>query len=430
MVYLEVTVILVLTVMNGLLAMSEMALVSSRRSRLETLAANGSRGARAALRLLDDEGAFLSTVQIGITLIGILAGAFGGATLALRLGAALDDIPAVAPNGHTIAIPLVVVAITYLSLVVGELVPKRIALADPERAASLVARPMLTLSHFAAPAVWLLKRSTEGMLTLLGMKRERGSTVTEEEVKSLVAEGTQAGIFAPQEKAMIEGVLRLADRPVRAVMTPRPDVVWIDVDASPETAARILQEATVSRLLVCQGAVDNAVGVVHTKTLLPKALRGEAMRIADAMTPALVLPESAPVLTLLERFRRGGTHMAVVVDEYGLTQGIVTPTDILEAISGTLSELGEDGESPLVRRADGSFLVDGLMPIDAFEDGTGLRGFAGEGDFHTVGGFVLHRLGHLPTIGETFADNGVRFEVVDMDGRRIDKVLVQLPPED
>ncbi|MCC7271848.1 MAG: HlyC/CorC family transporter [Alphaproteobacteria bacterium] len=430
MVYLEIIVILVLTVMNGLLSMSEMALVSSRRSRLEHLAASGSRGARAALRLLDDQGSFLSTVQIGITLIGIFAGAFGGATLAGRLGGLLDTIPLVAPRGQTIAFPLVVVLITYLSLVVGELVPKRIALADPERTAAVMAPPMLFLAHFTAPAVWLLKGSTEALLTLLRMNRERASTITEEEVKSLVAEGTEAGVFEPAEKAMIEGVLRLADRPVRAIMTPRPDVVWLDVDDSPEAAGRILQDAGYSRLLVCQGAVDHAVGVVHTKTLLPRALRGEPISIAETMTPALVIPESAPVLALLERFRRGGVHMAVVVDEYGLTQGIVTPTDILEAISGTLAEQGEEKESPLVRRADGTFLVDGLMPIDAFEDGTGLRGLAGEGDFHTVAGFVLHRLGHLPTVGEAFDDRGVRFEVIDMDGRRIDKVLVQITPED
>ena len=430
MIYAEIGFLLLLTVLNGLLAMSELAVVSSRRGRLEQMAANGDRGARVALELTDDPGRFLSTVQIGITLIGILAGAVSGATLADRLGDWLDGFPAIHPNGDAIAIPLVVVVITYLSLVVGELVPKRIAMNDPEGLAARVARPMRWLSRFAAPAVSLLKLSTELALRLLRQYRVKESTVTEEEVKSLIAEGTEAGVFDPQEREMIEGVLRLADRPVRAIMTPRQDVVWLDIKGSAERTIEILKETQHSRLLVCEGAVDHAIGVIHTKDLLAQVLRGEPVRIDGIMLPAIVVPESAAVLKLLDRFRGQGTHMAVVVDEYGLTEGIVTPTDILEAIAGALPEPGEEGAGRLVQRADGSWLVDGLMPIDEFEDGSGLRGLAGDGDYHTVGGFVLHHLGHIPTTGELVEVNGTIFEVVDMDGRRIDKVMVRRLPED
>ncbi|BBK43750.1 hypothetical protein STVA_37700 [Allostella vacuolata] len=430
MVYVEIVFVVLLTMLNGVLAMSELAVVSSRRARLEHMAGAGDRGARAALKLIDDPGRFLSTVQIGITLIGILAGAVSGATLADRLGDWLDTFAPLAGRGDTIAIPLVVVSITYLSLVVGELVPKRIAMSNPERVAAMVARPMFKMSQIAAPAVWLLRVSTEAALRLLRIPPTQSSTVTEEEVKSLIAEGTRAGIFVPQEKAMIEGVLRLADRPVVAIMTPRQDVMWVDIDASPEAARRILADSRFSRLPVCEGAVDHAVGVVHTKTLLPKALRGEPIELKESMVPALIVPESTPVLALLDRFRREGVHMAIIVDEYGTTQGIATPTDILQAIAGHLAETGEDEGSSLVRRADGTWLVDGRLPIDEFEDRVGLRGLSGSGDFHTVGGFVLNRLGHLPAVGESFEELGARFEVIDMDGRRIDKVLVQLAPED
>lgn len=430
MVYVELVFVFLLTVLNGVLAMSELAVVSSRRARLEHMAGSGNRGARAALKLVDDPGRFLSTVQIGITLIGILAGAVSGATLADRLGDWLDTFPRLTGRGDAIAIPLVVVSITYLSLVVGELVPKRVAMSNPERIAAIVARAMYFMSQVAAPAVWLLRVSTEALLRLLRVEQGKASTVTEEEVRSLIAEGTQAGVFAPQEKAMIEGVLRLADRPVVAIMTPRQDVVWIDVNAPEETARSILAESRFSRLPVCESVVDHALGVVHTKTLLPRALRGEPVAIPETMVPALIVPESTPVLALLDRFRREGIHMAIIVDEYGLTQGIATPTDILEAIAGHMTEVGEDDSKSLVRRADGTWLADGRMPIDEFEDGVGLRGLAGSGDFHTLGGFVLHRLGHLPSVGESFEELGARFEVVDMDGRRIDKVLVQLAPED
>lgn len=427
MLYLDILFILLLTLINGLLAMSELAVVSSRRARLAGMADRGNRGARVALRLIGDPGRFLSTVQIGITLVGILAGAVSGATIAARLGAWLDTLPLLAPNGEAIAIGLVVLCITYLSLIVGELVPKRIAMNDPERVASAVAQPMNLLSRIAAPAVWLLKASTEAVLRALGLNEPKESTVTEDEVKSLIAEGTQAGVFVPQEKEMIEGVLRLADRPVRAIMTPRTDISWLDIDADREAILRKLEEARFSRLLVCKGSVDHAVGVTHTKNLLARSLRGETVSIDAAMAPVSAVPETTPVLRLLDLFRRGGVHMALIVDEYGITQGIATPIDILEAIAGDLPEPGDDDEPPIVRRQDGSWLVDGSLPIDELEDRLGLRGLAAIGRFDTVAGFVLHHLGRLPATGEAFDYKGARFEVVDMDGRRIDKIVVTLP---
>jgi putative hemolysin len=429
MLYLEILFIGLLIVLNGVLAMSELALVSSRRSRLDQLAGQGKRGARTALRLIDDPSGFLSTVQIGITLVGILAGAFGGATLADRLGGWLDTFPALAPNGDNIGIALVVVTITYLSLIVGELVPKRIALTNPERVASLVARPMSQLSRLAAPGVWVLRASTEAALRLLRLSGTRSETVTEDEVKSLIAEGTRAGVFAPQERRMIEGVLRLADRPVRVVMTPRADILWVDARADREMLLRAAQTSHYSRLLVCEDSVDHAVGILHAKDVLPLALRNEPISVRALMVPALVIPDRTSVLQLLDRFRREGIHMAVVVDEYGTTEGLATSTDVLEAIAGDLPERGELTEPLIVRRDDGSWLVAAWLPIDEFEDRFGLRDLRGDGGFHTLAGFVLQQLGHLPDVGESFQYRGLRFEVVDMDGRRVDKVLVQRLPD-
>ncbi|MGH6946072.1 MAG: hemolysin family protein, partial [Kiloniellales bacterium] len=304
------------------------------------------------------------------------------------------------------------------------LVPKRAALANPERTAARVARPMRLLSRLAAPAVWLLKVSTEGILRLLGLSRAREASVTEDEVKSLIAEGTRAGIFAPQEREMIEGVLRLADRPVRVIMTPRAEIAWIDVAADRAAIARIVEANRVAGLLVCEGSIDRVIGSVHSKNLLPLALAGSAIDLASAMTPIVAVLDSTPVLALLNRFRRERVHMAAVVDEYGVTDGMVTLTDVLEAIAGEFPEPGEAFEPPLLQREDGSWLADGALPIDELEDRLQLPGLSDEGPFDTLAGFVLQRLGHLPSPGESFVHRGMRFEVVDMDRRRIDKVVV------
>ena len=424
MVFLELLVVLLLTLFNGALAMSELALVSARRGRLEQMANEGKRGARTALALMADQGRLLSAVQIGITLVGILAGAFGGATLAGRLGDWLDGFAWIAPNGDKVAIPLVVLAITYLSLIAGELVPKRIALNDPERIACLVARPMARLSHIAAPAVWVLKRSSDFVLRLLGLHRKEESSVTEEEVKALIAEGTSAGVFHPEERRMIEGVLRLADRRVGQIMTPRPEIVWLDREADQATVRAVVASNRHSRLVVCEGSVDRAIGVVHTKDLLGPALAGAPLDLVGLMHPPLIVPESTTCLHLLEQFRGTGLHLAIVVDEYGTTEGVVAMTDLLESIAGALPELGEVEEAWIVRRDDGSLLVDGALQLDEFEAAIGIAGLQTETAFHTVAGLVLKHLGRLPRAGDSFEHRGFRYEVVDMDGRRVDKVLM------
>ena len=423
MVFLEILIIVLLTLFNGALAMSELAMVSARRGRLKHLAAEGNRGAAAALKLQADQGSLLSTVQIGITLVGILAGAFGGATLADRLGDWLDSFEFIAPNGDSFAIPLVVLAITYLSLIVGELVPKRIALNNPEQVACIAARPMMRLARFCSPAVWVLRKSSDAVLRMLSLDRPRDSSISEEEVKALVAEGTAAGVFKPQERQMIEGVMRLADRPVRALMTPRPDIVWVDAKADKAAILRAVQGGRYSRLLVCEGTVDEPVGVVHTKDLLPIALSDQPLDLSKISKQPLIVPDNATSLRLLEMFRAQGVHLALIVDEYGTTKGLVTPTDMLESITGGMPE-GEENEHLIVARPDGGWLVDGATPLDELGFTLGLDGLGKGTSYHTVAGLILHLLGRMPRVGAVKEHRGFRYEVVDMDGRRVDKVMV------
>ncbi|HPA47013.1 MAG TPA: hemolysin family protein [bacterium] len=425
MLYLELLIILFLTLMNGLLAMSELAIVSSRKSRLEHLANQGSRGACAALRLIDDPSRFLSTVQIGITLVGVIAGAFSGATLGQRLGAWLNTFPLISPYGNSVGIGITVVGITYLSLIIGELVPKRIALAQPERVASLAAGPMRGLSLVAAPAVWVLHVSTERVLHLLGLASTRETTVTEDEVKSLIAEGTQAGIFVPQEQEMIEGVLRLADRSARVIMTPRTRIVWVDVKSDRNTMIEMVKSHRFSRLLVCDGTVDHPVGFIHTKDFLPKALNHEEVTLSELVTPLLYVPERTTILNLLNRFKKEKVHIAVVVDEYGNTEGLVTLTDVTEAIAGDLPEWGEGNGPRIVQRENRSWLADGTVPTDEVETLTGID--MGK-NVETLAGFMLEHLGRIPKAGAIVIHENARFEVVDMDGNRIDKVLIEIGP--
>ncbi len=423
-----IAIVVLLIVLNGLLALSEMAIVSARRTRLESMAKHGDKGARAALALLADPSRFLATVQIGITLVGIVAGAFSGATVAEPLGALLDRIPAIAPHGEAVALAIVVALVTYLSLIVGELVPKRIALTHPERFAALIARPMQVLSRVAAPAVWLLRHSTEAILRLLRVTTARESTVTEDEVKSLIAEGTRSGIFAPEERRMINGVLRLADRSVRAIMTPRADVAWIDRAADRAALTAAVAASRHTQLVVCDGSIDAPVGLVNTRDLLAAALADSAVDIGGLMKPVPFVPERMAVLRLIEVFRNARARIAVVVDEYGVTEGVVSATDILESIAGELPELGEPPDRAVVKRPDGSLLIDGKLPIDEFEEVAGRHGLRGDADFETLAGYVINRLGHLPQVGDRVEADDMVLEVVDMDERRIDKVLVIPPP--
>lgn len=419
----ELLVIAVLILLNGFFAMSELAVMSSRRARLEQMADEHVRGARAALLLLEEPTRFLSTVQVGITLVGVFAGAFSGATLAGPLSELFGD--GLGTYAYPVALAVVVVSITYLSLVVGELVPKRIAFNEPERIASLVAPLMAGLSVAGGPVVWLLGVSTSALVGLLRIPEQRESTVTEEEVKRMIAEGTRTGVFHAAERDMIEGVLRLADRSVRSVMTPRVEVDWVDLDDAPETIREEIAASGHSRYPAGRKGLDEIEGIVHTKHLLDQMARTGRFDVVESVRQPLVVHEATPVLRLLEMFRENPVHMAVVVDEYGVLEGIVTPTDILTAIAGELPEdLTDLQEESAVQRGDGSWLMDGMIGIHEAERLLERKDMRGDEDFETLAGFVLHHLGHIPQTGEQFEWAGLRFEIVDMDGRRIDRVLV------
>jgi putative hemolysin len=421
---LEILVVLALVLLNGYFAMSELAVVSARPARLEARARKGGRGARLALALAREPGRMLSTVQIGITLVGIIAGAFGGARIAEPLDDALARAPALAPFSAEIAYTLVVIAITYLSLIIGELVPKHLALRAPERIAAMVAPTIDLLSRISTPAVWLLDRSSLLVLRLLGWEAQPEETVTEEEVRILIAEGTRTGVFDRREQEMIGRVLRLADRPVRAIMTPRVELVWINVEDDPAKIARTARESGHSRFLVGQGSLDDVLGVVHVRGLLEACLDGKALDVRAALRPALVLPDSTPVLRALEALREARVSVALVVDEYGEVEGMVTVGDVLEAVVGDMPERRRGEDPAITRREDGSMLMDGMLAIDEVRLALGVDALPDEASYHTLAGFILAQLGRVPREGETVAYGGWRFEVVDMDGRRVDKVLV------
>lgn len=424
----ELFVIFLLILLNGFFAMSELALVSSRRVRLQQLANRGHRGARVALRLQEDPGRFLSTVQVGITLVGILAGAYGGATLAAPLSQALASVGVLAPYSDAIAIGLVVIAISYLSLIVGELVPKRVALRHAEPIAAFVARPMGLLARIAKPLVWFLSVSTEFVLRVLRMQETPKEGVTEEEVKALIDEGTQTGVFAPAEKDMIHGVLRLADRAVLSIMTPRRDVVWLDTSDPIDKIRQEIIESGYSRFPVAREELDEFLGVVDTKDLLDRVLENKPLDLQACLKQPLVVHENTHILRLLEMFKESAIPMAVIIDEYGTLQGIATMTDIVSAIAGDVATANEEEEPDAVQRDDGSWLMAGAMGIDDVERLTGLRGMRENEEYHTLAGFILSRLDHVPTVAESFEWNGTRFEIVDMDGHRIDRVLVTPAP--
>ena len=420
---LELLLILLLVLLNGAFAMSELAIVSARRARLTAMQRRGSLGAAAALALADDPQRFLPTVQVGITLVGILAGAFGGARLSGVLAELLRLVPALAPVAQEVAFTLVVVLITYLSLILGELVPKQLALRHPEAIATVVARPLAWLSRATGPVVWLLSTSSSLVLRLFGRYDPSDQAVTEEEVKAMVAEGATSGAIETEERHMIERVLRLADKPVRALMTPRTELEWIDRTAPPEDVAARLRASGVTRFVVADGRVDNVVGVVAAKDLLDQLLAGAPLSVPDAMRQPLVLPDTLSALDAVERLRGDPTGMALVLDEYGSFEGVVTASDLLEAIVGELGAPETTESEPAVRRYDGSLLLDGMMASDELKARLELPDLPREGTYHTVAGLMLALLQRVPKEGDRIAWAGWRFEIVDMDGRRVDKVL-------
>jgi putative hemolysin len=423
---IEVAIILALLIANGVFAMSEMAVVSARRVRLAQWAKAGDRRASAALALAESPGDFLSTVQVGITLIGILAGAFGGATLAAKLAEGIALIPWLAEYSQAIGFGLVVVALTYFSLIVGELVPKRLALNGPERIAMVVARPMRLLSKAASPVVRLLSLSTEAVLKLLRVRPSSDLPITEEEIKLLIDQGREAGVFLEAEQDIVESVFRLSDRRVGALMTPRVDIVWLDADDSPEEMRRKIADGAHSRFPVCQGSLDNVLGIARTKDLLARFLDGQPADLKAVMRHPLFVLESLSGLQLLEMLKKSRTHIALVVDEYGGVQGLITVNDILESIVGDLPTHDQPKEQQIVQRQDGSWLVDGMLLLDDFQEFFDVAELPGEekGYYQTLGGFVMTRLGHIPSSGEHFEWDRFRFEIVDMDGKRVDKLLV------
>jgi len=432
-VILEFLIIFSLLLANGVFAMSEIAIVSARRARLQHLANRGDRRAEAALALAESPNRFLSTVQVGITLIGIVAGVFGGATLSQTLATSLQPVPFLAPYADAIALVTVVVGITYLSLVVGELVPKRLALHHPEHIAMMVARPMLCLESAAFPIVTFLSTSTEVILRLFGIEHsEAEPSISEEEIKVMIQQATKAGTFEEVEQAMVERVFRLGDMRVSSLMTPRPDIVWLDLEDSAEENHRKLFESPHTRFPVCQGGLDHLLGVVQVNDLLRRGLAGQPIELTSVLRQPVYVPESTRGLKVMELFKQASTHIALVVDEYGVIQGLVTLNDILEAIIGDIPSVGTPEEPDAVQREDGSWLLDGMMAIEDFRELFLLSELPGEqrGNFHTLGGFVITHLGRIPMAADYFEWDNFRFEVADMDGNRVDKVLmIPLNPE-
>jgi putative hemolysin len=421
----EIIFIIVLLIANGLFSMSEMAVVSARKARLQKRASDGDKGAQAALELACNPGSFLSTVQIGITLVGILAGAFGGATIAEKLAPMLNKFPAVGPYADKISFGLVVMVITYLSLVVGELIPKRLALHSPDKIASMVAAPMKRLSALTSPLVKLLEGSTNGLLRLFGLRESSDPPVTEDEIKVMIEQGISAGVFEEAEQDLIERTFHLGDRMISELMAPRPDVVFLDLDDPPEVIKKIVSDNRFSRYPVIQGSPDNVVGIVRAKDLLASEFADQPFDLNAAMVPALYFPDTMPAFKAIEMFKSSRRHMAVVIDEHGGVEGMVTVNDILDALIGDIPSMDEGDEQSVVMREDGSFLLDGALAITQLKHTLQLKQLPGEedGGFQTLGGFLMARLGRIPAEADHLEINGWRFEVMDMDRRRVDKVL-------
>ena len=427
---MEIIILLLLFALNGVFSMSEMAVVASRKARLQQLANAGNHRAAKALALARNPTRFLSTIQVGITFVGIFSGAFGQAALANGLGQALAAYPALAGYSDALALAIVVVAIAYLSLIIGELVPKRLALQNPEQIAALTAAPMSFLSLLASPVVSFLSGSTNLVLRLLGVTAPRQSPVSEDEIRVLMEQGTRAGVFDQAEQRLVHNVLLLDERPLAAEMTPRLDVVFVDLDDATDENLKKIASSHHSRFPVCRGGPEDIVGVIHAKDILALNIAGENVDFAQCVQAPLFVPETLSCIRMLETFKTSPLQIALVVDEYGDFQGMVTINDILEAIVGDLPSSHEEGENMVVERAPGCWLIDGMLNLIELKELLGLRALPGEdvGTYHTLGGMVMVHLGRVPHPVETFDWHGYRFEVVDMDGTRVDKVLVTRLP--
>lgn len=424
--FLEILFIIVLILINGFFSMSELALISSRKVRLEQRAEDGDKGAQSALELLKSSSRLLSAVQIGITLVGIFTGALGGATLAERLTLWLAEIPWLVPYAGGISIVLVVIVTTYLSLVLGELIPKRIAMNNPEKIASQVSGFMRFLSKAMSPIVRLLAASTDLGLKILGMSASKEPPITEDEIKGLIEQGTQVGVFDAVEQDMVEGVFRFNDRSINAIMTPRTEIEWLDANDSPEQLLKQIMASSHSRFPVAQSSLDNVVGILNAKDVLEKFVTNTPFNLLDMVTKPIWVPENTPAMRMLEMVREGGTHEVMIVDEYGGLQGMATLFDILESIVGEIPSADESSESEIIIREDGSYLLDGLLPIDELKELLDVDELPEEDKvgYQTVGGFIMNQIGSIPVAGQHFHLLNYRFEVIDMDDRRVDKVLL------
>ena len=428
---MEIILLAPLIVLAGMFAMAEIALVSVRKPRLQQWAAQGNTSAQVALDLANKPETFLATVQMGMTLIGIFAGAFGERTLSIRIESYLNGIPRLAPYGHAISLVVVVGAVTYFTLIIGELVPKQIALGSPERFASALAKPMLALSRVGAPIVTILNRSASMVLRAFRIRPSKEPLVTEEEIKVIMEQGAEAGVLEESEHQTVRRLFRLSDRLVMALMKPRHEIVWLDVDAPMEETMKRVVASSHSRFPVARGSLDHIVGMAKEKDLLAGCMGGTPLNLTEAAQPALFVPGAIPAFRLLEIFKKSRTHVALVVDEYGEVEGLVTINDFFEDLVGEVASADEPQERHAVQRPDGSWLIDGNMLAHDVKELLNLAELPSEkrGSYLTLGGLVMMQVGRIPVAGDGFDAVGLRFEVVDMDGKRVDKVLVESLPE-
>ena len=419
----EILIIALLILINGVLSMSEAALVASRKARLQNRVDEGDEASLTALKLIEKPNIFLSTIQIGITLIGVLSGAVGGATISESLAAELAKIPAISAYSEPLALGIVVLIITVLSLWLGELVPKRLGLHSPEQIARVVAGPMLFISKLFSPLISLLSAATDLVLRLIRVKPSLEPPITEEELQVLIDQGTQAGVFEEAEQDMVEGVFSLGDRRVYSLMTPRTDIVWLDINDSPNEILTKIAASEYSRFPVCEDSLDKVMGIVKARDLLVPSLAGEPINLRDKLRPALYIPETSPASRALEIFKEQNRELMLVIDEFGSLQGILTLNDIIEEIVGDF-----EPEPQATQRQDGSWLLDGMLSIDDFKEIFNVRTMPHESEYETLSGFVMVSLSRVPQAADRFDWNNLSFEVMDMDGHRVDKVLVTTLP--
>ena len=420
----EILIILLLVLLNGIFSLSEMSVVSSRKVRLQQRANDGDAGAFNALQLAESPNTFLSTIQIGITLIGVLSGAVGGVGISASLGLWFSKIPILAPYATSLGIGIVVLAITFLTLILGELVPKRLALHSPERIASMIAAPMSLISRIFMPLVHVMSATTDLILRMMGVQPNLEPPITEEEIQVLIDQGTQAGVFDEAEQDMVQGVFSLSDRRIFSLMTPRSEIAWLDVNDTPEEIRQKIEESPYSRFPVCEDSLDIVLGIIQARDLLLESLHGNPLQLKRNIQSPVYIPESALASRVLELFKSEDAELMLVIDEFGSVQGLVTVFDIIEEIVGDI-----DAPPQATQRQDGSWLLDGMLDVEDFKEVFNLRHLPDEDEYETLSGFVMLNLGRVPQVTDKFEWNGLTFEVMDMDGKRVDKVLVTTIPK-